>query len=113
MIASHMTWRLQVSWPQQEMDIEAQLVLATLLESQAYRAESARQASTAGRTGRKAGSHTPMPGQTQNVPGDTPLEGNPGDPTATALQPSFVRKSYPAARTSHSLINEVLWWGTC
>ncbi len=51
--------------------MEAQLVLATLLESQAHLADPRRQGAG---TSKKPDSRTPFPGRTPNIPGDTPME---------------------------------------
>jgi hypothetical protein len=52
--------------------VEAQLVLATLLESQAHRADSRRQPNTVGPSSRKTNARTQGLGRTPYVPGDTP-----------------------------------------
>ena len=56
----------------QEMQVEAQLVLATLLESQAYRADARRHPNTAGPSSRKTAARTQGLGRTPYMPGDTP-----------------------------------------
>ena len=59
--------------------MEAQLILATLLESQAWRVTGRnRQPGTAGATAQRTRFQTPGFGRTPYIPGDTPAAGRTG-----------------------------------